>query len=298
MSLVRTLLLSVTLVCCSYSLSHAQDADAVLNQIINKTTKIYTDHPNEKVYLHFDKPYYAVGDTIWFKAYLTIDLHEPSALSKIIYVDVLNARDSVMNSLQLQVKNGVAWSDVPLSQYSYTKGNYHIIAYTNWMNNNDPAYFFSKTITIGDAINNKLSTQINLTGSFTGKQQKILAQVSFKNDQGSPLANKRVNWTVEKDGETVIKGKGILTDKSGLAKIDIINTKNIELGQAYLITAIDAGARKDISSRFPLNSAAAPNDIQFFPEGGALLAGIPTKIAFKALQPDGFGHRVKRRYYR
>ena len=48
-------------------------------------------YPIEKVYLHFDKPYYAVGDTIWFKAYLTIDRHQPSPLSKIIYVDVLGA---------------------------------------------------------------------------------------------------------------------------------------------------------------------------------------------------------------
>ncbi len=26
--------------------------------------------PSEKLYLQFDKPYYAIGDTIWFKAYL------------------------------------------------------------------------------------------------------------------------------------------------------------------------------------------------------------------------------------
>ena len=293
MKFLRSFLLPLIVFCCCFSLAHAQEADQVLNHIITKTTKIYTDHPNEKVYLHFDKPYYAVGDTIWFKAYLTLGQHEPSPLSKIIYIAVLNARDSVMNTLQLQVKNSVAWSDIPLSQYSYTKGNYHIIAYTNWMDNNDPAYFFSKTITIGDAINNKLSTQINLTGSFTGKTQKILAQVAFKNDQGVPLADKRVNWSIEKDGETIIKGKGIQTDKSGLAKIDIINTKSADLGQAYLVTSIDGGSKKDISSRFPLNSAAAPNDVQFFPEGGALLAGIPTKIAFKALQPDGLGIGLK-----
>ena len=293
MKLFRGIFLPVLIICSCYLASNAQDADTVLNHIITKTTKLYANHPNEKVYLHFDKPYYAVGDTIWFKAYLTIDLHQPSALSKIIYVDVLNSRDSVMNSLQLQVKNGVAWSDIPLSQYNYSKGNYHIIAYTNWMNNNDPAYFFSKTITIGDAINNKLSTQINLTGSFTGKQQKVTAQVAFKNDQGVPLADKKVNWSVEKDGETIIKGKGILTDKTGLAKIDIINTKSADLGQAYLVTSIDNGSKKEVTSRFPLSSAAAPNDVQFFPEGGALLSGIPTKVAFKALQPNGLGIGLK-----
>jgi hypothetical protein len=28
-----------------------------------------SNHPQEKVYLQFDKSYYAIGDTIWFKAY-------------------------------------------------------------------------------------------------------------------------------------------------------------------------------------------------------------------------------------
>lgn len=41
-----------------------------------------TEHPQEKVYLHMDKPYYALGDTIWFKGYVTVgSRHQLSALS-------------------------------------------------------------------------------------------------------------------------------------------------------------------------------------------------------------------------
>jgi len=128
-----------------YLPANAQTDGSVLTQIINKTAKLYNNYPVEKVYLHFDKPYYAVGDTIWFKAYLTLDHHQPSALSKIIYVDVVGAHDSVITSLKLQVKNSVAWASIPLSQYTYKKGNYHVIAYTNWMNNAGSAFFLIKT---------------------------------------------------------------------------------------------------------------------------------------------------------
>src|SRR5690606_41292957 len=37
--------------------------------LVEKNNEFITNLPSEKVHMHFDKPYYAVGDTIWFKAY-------------------------------------------------------------------------------------------------------------------------------------------------------------------------------------------------------------------------------------
>src|ERR1700744_879969 len=87
-----------------YLTAAAQD-QSVLNKIMTKTAKLYNDMPIERVYLHFDKPYYALNDTLWFKAYLTVDQHQPSQISKIIYVDILTSKDSLVQSLKLQVKN-------------------------------------------------------------------------------------------------------------------------------------------------------------------------------------------------
>jgi hypothetical protein len=270
----------------------AQNDISVLNQIMAKTAKLYNDDPVEKVYLHFDKPYYAVGDTIWFKAYLTVDYHRPSPLSKIVYVDILGPRDSLIQSVKLQVKNSVAWSNFPLSQYSYKKGNYRIVAYTNWMNNAGPTYFFNKNITIGDAINNTVSTQISLKSSVVNKLSKISAGIYFKDDQGNPYGGKKVSWSVIKDYDPLMKGKGE-TDKNGFIDIGIVNIKNYSLDSATLITTIEDGSKKQISNSFPLKSVVKPNDIQFFPEGGELLIGLRSKIAFKAIKPDGLGIDLK-----
>jgi hypothetical protein len=270
----------------------AQNGVAVLNQVMEKTAKAYNDHPIERVYMHFDKPYYALGDTLWFKAYLTIDQHEPSPLSKIIYVDVLGAKDSLVQSLKLQVKNSVAWASIPLSQYIYKKGNYRIIAYTNWMNNSDPGYFFNKNITIGDAINNDLSTQISLKRSVVNKVTKVTAGIYYNDDQGKPYAGKKVTWSVVKDFDDVIKGKGE-TDKNGFIDIGIYNSKNISLDSATLVTIIDKGDRKQGGSIFPLKSVSGTNDFQFFPEGGQAIVGLKSKIAFKAVRPNGLGIDAK-----
>ncbi|MCR8560584.1 carboxypeptidase-like regulatory domain-containing protein [Mucilaginibacter sp. BJC16-A38] len=274
-----------------YSNASAQDG-TVLNKIMTKTAKIYQDMPIERVYLHFDKPYYALGDTIWFKAYLTLDQHQPSQISKIIYVDLLTAKDSLVESLKIPVKNSVAWADIPISQYTYKKGNYRIVAYTNWMNNFGPEYFFNKNITIGDAINNSVSTLVSLKRSVFPKYTKISAGISYKDDEGKPYSEKKVTWTIEKDYDEIAKGKGV-TDKNGYIDIGFANVKNIGLDSTALITVIDRGDRKQGTSKFSLKSVSKPNDMQFFPEGGQLIGGIPTKVAFKALKPDGLGIDVK-----
>jgi hypothetical protein len=291
MRFIKTISVLSLFLACFYLPADAQNVP-VLSKIMAKTAKLYNDMPIERVYLHFDKPYYALGDTIWFKTYLTMDEHQPSPISKIIYVDILTAKDSLVQSLKLPVKNSVAWGDIPLSQFNFKKGNYRVVAYTNWMNNWSPDYFFNKSITIGDAINNNLSTQIALKRSVVNKFSKISASIYYKDDEGKPYSDKKVSWTVEKDYDELIKGKGV-TDKNGFIDISFTNTKNIGLDSAALITVIDRGDRKQGTSKFTLKSVSRPNDMQFFPEGGQLISGIPSKIAFKALKPDGLGIDVK-----
>lgn len=104
--------------------------------------------PQEKVYLHTDRPYYTSGDTIWFKAYLTAGpYHEPSAISRTIYVELINDAGKRLQLLKLMSVNGSATGDVPLAD-TLTSGNYILRAYTQWMRNTDEAYFFHRQVKI------------------------------------------------------------------------------------------------------------------------------------------------------
>ena len=275
-----------------YLPASAQNVDEVLNQIMTKSAKAYTNIPVEKVYLHFDKPYYAVGDTIWFKAYLTYNIHEPSPISKIVYVDIISPHDSLVQGAKLQVKNGVAWGSIILSQYAYKKGNYRVLAYTNYMNNNGYSYFFNKNITIGDEVNNTISMQVSLKSSVVNKLTKISAAIYYKDDDGSPYHDKKVSWEIQKDDESIAKGKSV-TDKNGFVNISFVNLKNAKLDGANLLTEVESGDHKQIANTFSLKTVTMPNDIQFFPEGGQLIVGVRTKVAFKAITPDGLGIDLK-----
>jgi hypothetical protein len=267
----------------------AQRDSVGLIKLVSKTEKLSIEHPFEKVYLHFDKPYYAIGDTIWFKAYLTIGArHQPSGLSRIIYVDLINSRDSIIKSLKLPGINGVAFGDIILSRELFKQGNYHIRAYTNWMRNFGPDYFFNKNISIGDAADNTTDPKISYVKTKKNNVPVINARMIFKDRDGNPYADKKVNWTVQNQGETIRKGRGT-TDHNGVLSITISSDQSVLSNAAILMTTIDLGNKESMANSFPLKSVFATADVQFFPEGGELITGIRSKVAFKAVNPDGKG---------
>lgn len=294
MKIFRTLPIIVSfLSMLNFSVS-AQTDTVSLNTIISKTGKILNDYPAEKIYLHFDKPYYAVADTVWFKAYITENQNLLSEISKVVYVDVINQRDSIVETLKLPVTAGLAYGNFALNPLNYQQGNYHIRAYTLWMLNFNNTAFFNKTFYIGEAIDKALKTHIIYKNASTDKQEKIDARIQFKDANNKPYANKNVTWKMVNNYEIVAKGKST-TDANGYVTIALSTNQKAShpLQQGALITSINTSEKDIINSSFELKNAITSKDFQFFAEGGNLIEGINNKIAFKALKSDGLGIDAK-----
>ncbi|QPH38763.1 Ig-like domain-containing protein [Pedobacter endophyticus] len=290
MKIFRTTLIIFSILSTIHLSSSAQTDTVSINTIIAKTNKVLNDFPAEKIYLHFDKPYYAVADTVWFKAYVTENQNFLSGLSKIIYVDVINQNDSLIQTLKLPVTGGLANGNFPLDQVNYKQGNYHIRAYTMWMlNMADPA-FFNKTFYVGEAIDKEVKTHITYKNTSTDKLEKIDARVQFKDANNKPYANKNVSWQVVTSYTVIEKGRGT-TDANGYLTIALSHAQKAEyqLQKGQLITSINTTEKDVATSSFQLKNAIISKDFQFFPEGGNLIAGLNTKIAFKAVKSDGLG---------
>ncbi|QKJ30416.1 carboxypeptidase regulatory-like domain-containing protein [Mucilaginibacter mali] len=289
MSYKKFLPLFVALICICCSV-FAQRDTVSLNTIIAKSVKFVNDYPIEKVYVHFDKPYYAAGDTVWLKAYTTTDLHVPSTLSKIVYVDVYNDQDSLMASIKMPLVNGVAPGMIPLPAEGYKQGNYRLRAYTNWMLNFDGSYLFTKVLTIGNPIDKDVLTTVSF-GHTAGAQPGTTVRIFYKDPNGKPLANQKISWRTEASHDETGKGRGT-TDANGYLTISLPPTPSITLSSSTLFTTMELGT-KNVTNIFPLKSAAPGKDVQFFPEGGQLIAGVPGKVAVKAIKADGLGVNLK-----
>src|ERR1700754_5230496 len=169
-------------------------------QEINKIKSSFDQYQQlavqEKIFVHTDKSVYLPGEIIWFKIYcVDASFHHLLGLSKVVYVDVLDYNQSGVMQAKISMKNGTGSGSlyIPVSAVS---GNYKFRAYTSWMKNFGPDYYFEK--------------QIAIVNTFKPQEQ-------------------------------------------------------------------------------PAKERLADYDVELFPEGGNLVAGITSKVAIKVTAPDGHG---------
>ncbi len=132
-----------------FALLIAPDPDnSLAERIIVKMDQMYKNNPQEKIFIHFDKPYYAAGENIWFKIYL-VDAydHLPMDISSIVYVDLIDSKERIIDQHRIKMTGGFGYGDFLLVD-SLSSGNYIIRAYTNHMLNFDPGFLFRKSIRI------------------------------------------------------------------------------------------------------------------------------------------------------
>ncbi|MCL6524116.1 MAG: hypothetical protein K6T34_05580 [Thermoflavifilum sp.] len=127
------------------SISFVAD-DPLGERILSALHTFHQKYPQEKVYLQFDKDYYATGDTIWFKAYVTLN-RTPTPLSTNLYVELINSAGDIVLRDILPIEHGGAAGNFTLDE-KILPGNYRIRAYTAWMLNFDPDFLFYKDIRI------------------------------------------------------------------------------------------------------------------------------------------------------
>src|SRR6478752_5845225 len=108
----------------------------------HKLEEYVRDSPQEELYVHTDKPYYSLGDTIWFKVYLLEEhTHLSDTVSKVIYVDFVRKNDGkIIHHKILRNENGFAMGSLLLPD-SLTGGAFEIVGFTSWMRNSPPNVF-------------------------------------------------------------------------------------------------------------------------------------------------------------
>ncbi|WP_259071812.1 TonB-dependent receptor [Mucilaginibacter sp. X4EP1] len=265
------------------------DADP-LQHIITQLNKWMSVHPQEDVYLQLDKPYYTAGSDIWFKAYVTAGSnHQLSGISGVLNVELIDDRDSVKQRLKLPVVSGLSWGDFQLPD-TLKEGNYRIRAYTNWMRNAGEAYFFDKTIVISNVIANQVFTETNYSYSTQNGTQQVNAHIKYTNMDGTAYADLPVTYRVQMGDKNIAVGKG-QTDANGNLNISF---NNLTVGKGErIITDLKLTDKSIIKKTILVKATSANVDVQFFPEGGNLVLGNETKMAFKAVAADGLGAEIK-----
>jgi TonB-dependent SusC/RagA subfamily outer membrane receptor len=157
--MTRKFYLSLALVfCLTTAFKFTQAGENLTERIIVLLDKYRTNTPQEKVYLHFDKPYYMAGETMWFKGYLFDGIgHEIDTLSRTLYVDLIDETLGKTIASRMLRCSGSTNGDITLPD-SLAEGVYQIRAYTNYMRNFSEEYFFHQEFKVWQgAVKNRLT---------------------------------------------------------------------------------------------------------------------------------------------
>lgn len=123
---------------------HTLEETARVAQYMNRAMRFQQAFPQETVYVHFDNTGYFKGERIWMKAYVTrTDNGQPTDLSRVLYVDLLNQSGDVVAKRKLKIEHGEAAGDIATDSIIGT-GFFEVRAYTRYMLNFGAETAFSR----------------------------------------------------------------------------------------------------------------------------------------------------------
>ncbi|QKJ31284.1 hypothetical protein HQ865_16465 [Mucilaginibacter mali] len=263
----------------------AQTPQSGIKDVMAKIDSFNYHMPAEKLYMQFDKPYYAVGDTIWFKAYLLNANLNYSPLSSRLYVEVLNDSSKVIRRMAFQMGVGISWGNISLE--GMREGSISIRAYTNWQRNFGQDYFFTRAFYIS---NPQKQTWLVAANSQLSDANNIKMNVKLSSLDNQTTGLKQMQMRVL-DGKKVLFKGNAQTTAEGLLDLNFPLPDKTPVKNLVLVAQDKADPKKQVA--IPVNTRRAKDvDVQFMPEGGYMVAGLPAHLGFKAIGDDGKGVNI------
>jgi hypothetical protein len=261
-----------------------------INTLIDKIATYNKAMPAEKTFLQLDKAYYSTDDTVWFKGYLVNETIGYTPLSSRLYIELLNDSNAVMKRYVFPVGFGLTWGAIPLDASYIHEGTYTIRAYTNWMRNFGDDYFFRQSFYVNNKGDNTWLINSHPALQTEAGKDNVKLDLKFSSLDNSSPGLRDMQLKVM-SGKKVLLRNTAKTDASGAMSVDFSLPSQGALKN--LSVAVEDKQDKTKSALIPVPVNRAQDvDLQFMPESGSLVTGVPTRVGFKAVGQDGKGIAV------
>ena len=283
----------------SFTVCGQTTAGDQLQSSINAINNVREQFPVEKLYLQTDKPNYLQNDTLWFKAYLlNADFLTAATRSGLLYIELDDDNNRCVKRMMVPVVDGLSWGYMALDGGEINEGSYTLRAYTNWMRNFGEDRIFEKGIYIASVGERSHLVTTDFKEARQGDKENIRARLLFVNLNKQPVRLQDMQIRVMDGKHTLLKNKAT-TGLDGDLDINFNIPGNTSSQKLSIVTHdINKNYSDTINYTIPVVINNPENiDLQFMPEGGTFLAGIPAKIGFKAINEDGRGIEVSGKIY-
>ncbi len=243
----------------------------------------YSNHfSEEKVYLQLDRNFYQPNDYIWYSAWIrNANSLRADNVSEKLYVELIDPKGVVMEKQVINAQEGVGNGGIKIS--ADKGGLYKIKAYTKWQQNTET--LFEREVQVQRVVLPNLKMKLEFDRKAYGAGDEVIADLEVKDLEGEGLRLRDFSYLISLDGKLIANTK-MTTDFDGNASVKFSLPDNLETRDGLLQILIPhKGQNESISRAIPITFKNI--DLQFFPEGGNLVAGLSSNVGFKALNEFG-----------
>jgi alpha-2-macroglobulin-like protein len=126
--------------------------------------------------------------------------------------------------------------------------------------------------------------QLDFGRESYGPGDQVTANFSVQRAEGGAMSGAELQIQAVVDGQTIWE-QDVSTDEQGAFEVTFALPDAIDRGEGQLVIAVGDEATEVLSERIPIQSGTFAVD--FFPESGALVAGVENRVYFRARNPQG-----------
>ncbi|MFH2008670.1 MAG: MG2 domain-containing protein, partial [bacterium] len=243
-------------------------------KLTKRIQSYFAGRVGRRIHIQLDKPLYKPGETIWIKTWnlQSRDLGKPLGSYGLNY-QLVSPRGSVVMRKRVREENGMATNDFQLPA-SIAGGEYKLRVYTF------DGKHAERPVVISSYEAPRIKKKLEFLRKAYGAGDEVTATIEVKRPTGEALADKALSGIISVDGRSLPQ-VSVTTNAEGGAVIRFKLPKRIVLGDGMLTVMVaDGGITESVSKRIPI----LLNKVQFamFPEGGALVSGLKSRVYFSA----------------
>lgn len=238
----------------------------------------FDGNAGRQMLIQVDKPLYKPGESIWFKTWNLKTKTLSAAETTTITMELISPKGSSVMSKRLQVTTGSAANDFIIPPEAQG-GEYTLRASTG------DGQKVERSIIVSAYEAPRMKKKLEFVKKSYGAGEQVSATIEVKRPTGEALAGKQLIAIATVDGIELPRVK-TSTNSSGDALVKFDLPKNIESGEGLLTILVeDGGITESISKSIPILQKKLSLD--FFPEGGKMVAGLPSRLYFEAKNKQG-----------
>jgi hypothetical protein len=230
-----------------------------------------------RVHIQTDKPLYRPGETVWLRTWHLASGAFQAANNGGITYELVGPRGDVVRAKLVEQRGGGATNDFELPTNA-PGGTWKVRATAP-----DGAQVEREIVVLGyEAPRLKKSLEFLRKGYVPG--DTVAATLKVNGPTGAALAEHPVTALVRIDGQDT--KVDVTTNAAGEALVRFPLPTGLTEGDGLLTVLVDeSGVTESISRRIPIVLAGV--HVEVYPEGGALVADLPSRVYFAATKADG-----------